>query len=126
MSQADPPDAGNPYRAPQHAPEPARPTIAPGDGAEEVIQTIIPTRNVAALVGYYLGLSCLPVLGLPMAIAGVILGWKGLQKVRREPAAHGTIHAWIGLICGFIGLLLNTLIVGSIVLALIGVAMEKR
>lgn len=127
MSPADGHDDANPYRAPVNPPDAPRPNLAPADGAEEVIQTIVPTRNAAALAGYYLGLfSIFPVLGLPMAVAGIFLGWKGLKKVRREPAAHGTAHAYVGLGCGLIGLLLNTLIVGALVVAVIAALANRR
>jgi len=66
-----------------------------------MIETIIPVKNQSALAAYYLGLfSLFPVLGLPLAIAAVFLGRKGLAKVRSHPEVRGTAHAWVGLICG--------------------------
>lgn len=116
-------DAGNPYQAPSAGYEPpvAQPVARPLSGPEEVLQTIIPVRNMPALIGYYLGLfSCFPVLGFPLAIAGVILGWKGIRRAWQHPEAKGGIHAWVGLICGSIGLLLNLLIICGIVAASVG------
>jgi hypothetical protein len=90
----------------------------PGQGSETVA-TIIPYRNAGALAAYYLGLfSCFPVLGFPLAIIALVCGIQGLKAVRRNPAAHGTAHAWVGLICGTIGFLINGLIILAIGLAL--------
>lgn len=69
--------------------------------------TIIPYKNPPALISYYLGLfslsACIPLLGfvgVGMAIAALILGLKGLKRVRANPECKGTAHAWIGVICG--------------------------
>ncbi len=117
----------NPYSAPQA--DPRRPSTGGGGGRgeDETIATIIPYKNAAALTAYYLGLfSCLPVLGLPMAVIALVLGVKGLKAAKATPKVHGTAHAWIGLVCGTIGLLLNLLITGSIVVALIASASQRH
>lgn len=125
MSEAAPPDPGaNPYRPPSTSPDSA--AASSPDTGEEVIQTIVPTRNAPALIGYYLGLfSIFPILGLPLAVAGIVLGWKGLKKVKREPAVHGTAHAYVGLGCGLVGLALNSVIVGLLIVGLVAPAMGK-
>jgi len=88
-------------------------------GGDETVATIIPYRNAGALIAYYLGLfSCFPVLGFPLAIVALVCGYKGLKAVRANPTAHGTAHAWIGLICGTIGFLINLLIISAIVVAI--------
>ena len=46
-----------------------------------------------------------------LAIVALVLGIRGLRAVRINPSLHGTAHAWIGLVCGSIGLLLNLLII---------------
>ncbi len=62
---------------------------------------IIPYKNPRALTAYYIGLfSLLPVLGLAMAPAAVVLGLQGLRYARQYPLVKGQVHAWIGLICG--------------------------
>jgi hypothetical protein len=89
-------------------------------GGDEGVATVIPYRNASALLAYYLGLfSCFPALGFPLAILALILGVRGLRAVRHNPSVHGTAHAWIGLICGGIGFLINLLIISAIVLALV-------
>ncbi len=68
---------------------------------------IIPYKNPPALIAYYLGLfSLLPVLGLPLGIAAVILGVVGFRKYRAIPQVKGQFHAWIGIGCGGICTLL--------------------
>jgi hypothetical protein len=103
------------------------PEVGPRPGAgDETVATIIPYRNAPALIAYYLGLfSCFPVLGLIMAIVALILGVKGLGEARRNPQAHGKLHAWVGLVCGTIGLMINGVIVTALVIG-IAAAMMKR
>ena len=72
-------------------------TPEPGDGTGGVI----PYRNVPALIAYYCGIfSLIPCLGIPVGVAGVILGTVGLRRARAQPAVHGQVHAWIGIILG--------------------------
>jgi sorbitol-specific phosphotransferase system component IIC len=116
---------GNVYAAPISLDEP--PTqVASGGGVDEAVATIIPYKNPAALIAYYLGLfSCFPVLGFPMAIIALVLAFKGFKARRLNPQAHGTAHAWVGLVCGTIGLLINGLIVTALVIALVGASMKR-
>jgi len=68
---------------------------------------IIPYKNPPALVAYYLGLfSILPFLGLPLGIASLVLGLKGLKKRRENPAVSGAVHSWIGIGCGGLSILI--------------------
>jgi hypothetical protein len=95
--------------------EPVKPTAAEDDA----VATIIPYKNPTALLAYYLGLfSCFPVLGLILAIAALVLGIQGLRHRKKNPQAHGTAHAWIGVVCGSIGLLINLLICTALVVAI--------
>ncbi|MDY7095025.1 MAG: zinc ribbon domain-containing protein [Acidobacteriota bacterium] len=83
---------------------PAGSAPPPADG--ESGSRLIPTANPPALVSYYLGLfSIFPFLGLFLAIPAVILGWKGLDRVKKNPQVHGKAHATIGLGCGGLSLL---------------------
>lgn len=113
----------NPYDPPQtdFGPSDVLPSdLAKGVPSDDTVATIIPYKNAAALIAYYLGLfSCFPVLGFFMAVASLVLGVMGLKAVRRNPKAHGTVHAWVGLICGTIGLLINSLIIFGIVMAIV-------
>jgi hypothetical protein len=68
------------------------------DGA---IGGLIPTKNSSALIGYYLGVfSLIPFLGIPLGIAAVILGFKGLNFAKLNPTAGGTGHSWTAIILG--------------------------
>ena len=108
----------NPYQSTHESVVPARP-----GGGDDAVATVIPYRNASALIAYYLGLfSCFPVLGFPLAIVALWLGIRGLQAVRVNPHAHGTVHAWIGLVCGSIGFLINLLIISAIGLAMVASA----
>ena len=78
-----------------NAPAAPRPPAAGGSG----IDVIIPYKNAAALTAYYLAvfsLACGPFLGIP----ALILGLYGLKAVKANPGAHGTVHAWIGIVLG--------------------------
>jgi hypothetical protein len=118
-------ELANVYAAPISMQEPPI-RVTDGGGVDEAVATIIPYKNPAALVAYYLGLfSCFPVLGLPLAIVALVLAVKGFKARRLNPQAHGSAHAWIGIICGAIGLVLNTLIIGVIVIALVASSMKQ-
>ncbi len=88
---------------PEFQSAPDMPETAPkGDGG---VSTMIPYKNVPALVGYYLavfsglGLLC-PPAGFVLALPALILGIIGLKKVKANPEAKGTVHAWIGILGG--------------------------
>jgi hypothetical protein len=60
---------------------------------------VIPTKNAAALLGYYLGVfSIIPVLGIPLGIAAIICGVFGLRSA--GPSGVGGGHAITALILG--------------------------
>jgi hypothetical protein len=80
---------------------------------------LIPYKNRDALLSYYIGLfSALPVLGLPMGIAAVILGRKGLRAFRANPIIKGKAHAWIGIICGAFWAVFYAVLLGLFLMAL--------
>lgn len=67
---------------------------------------IIPYKNPAALTAYYLGLfSVLPMFGFLLGAAAVPLGILGLRRRRQQPEVKGSVHAWIGIGCGGLGVL---------------------
>jgi hypothetical protein len=76
--------------------------------SDDTLGGLIPSKNGPALGAYYLGIfSLLPLLGIPLAIAALILGFKGLRKAREHPEVKGKIHAWVGIIGGAFGLLIS-------------------
>ena len=100
----------NPYEAKS---SPAQPS-----GHGDKTGGVIPYKNPQALIGYYLGFgSLLPLIGLPFTIPAIVLGIMGLAKYKKNPVIKGQVHAWIGIIFGFIGLLGSG---GCLLLAIIG------
>ncbi len=88
------------------APVPA--VAAPGQG-EGGVSTVIPYKNVPALIAYYVGVFCIicpPLLCFPAIILGVI----GLRRVKENSEVKGTAHAWIGVLSGSFFLLLSIVI----------------
>ena len=77
------------------------PDLMSAPRSDDAAATIIPYRNMPALVGYYLGVfslsACIPILGIVgvgMGIAALVLGIKGLRNVKANPAAKGTARRW--------------------------------
>ena len=86
----------------------APPAPAPAS-AEGGVSTVIPYKNVPALIAYYVGVFCIicpPLLCFPAIILGVI----GLRRVKENPEIKGTVHAWIGILSGSFFLLLSIVI----------------
>jgi hypothetical protein len=60
-----------------------------------------PSKNVRALMASSLGVfSMIPPVGAILGIPTLFLGISGLRFHRRNPAAGGRAHAWIGIILG--------------------------
>lgn len=69
---------------------------------------LIPDKNPSALTAYYLGIfSIIPCVGLPMGIAALILGLRGLDLVKEHPEVRGRTHALVGIIVGGLFGLIN-------------------
>jgi|GEM_PF-769879 len=84
---------------------------------------IVPYKNPQALTAYYLAIaSLIPCIGLLAGVPAVILGLKGLKRVKREPWVKGTAHAWIGIILGG---LMSLIWLGGLLFFGIGIAMES-
>jgi hypothetical protein len=100
----------------QGDPAAARPPIP----TDNTLGGLIPVRNTAALVAYYLGIfSIIPCLGIPMGVAALVFGIKGLKLARLHPEVKGKAHAWVGIICGgfFAFIYFAALVFGFIVCA---------
>jgi hypothetical protein len=99
----------------------APPLITSPSSGSDGLNVIIPYKNVRALTAYYLGVfSLIPILGIPLGIAGFVLGVLGLRFRRQNPTAGGLVHAWIGIVlgglCGF----------GYLALVVIGIVAASR
>ncbi len=80
---------------------PVLPAAPPPPTSDGGLNVIIPYKNIRALTAYYLGVfSAIPVLGLPLGLAAFALGILGLRFQRKNPAAGGVVHAWIGILAG--------------------------
>jgi len=95
---------------------PAQPRYVVPDGT---MGGLIPYKNAQALWAYYLGIfSLIPGFGLPLGIAALILGIKGLKYAELHPETQGKGHAWTGVILGGVCAAGNTLVfVGLVVSA---------
>ena len=75
---------------------------------------LIPYKNAQALWAYYLGIfSLVPCFGIPLGIAALILGIRGLKYADLYPEARGKGHAWTGVILGGICVAAYTLLIGA-------------
>ena len=89
---------------------PTVPPVTPPDVSEfpprppQAVAVIIPSRNGAALVGYYLGVfSLIPGLGLVFALPSIVLGVIGLVQGIRHSERRGKVHAIVAIVLGLIG-----------------------
>jgi len=76
-------------------------TSAPTQASDNLVATVIPYKNMPALIAYYLGVfSVIPCIGLPLGIAAVVLGIMGIRRAAAHPESKGKVHAWVGIIAG--------------------------
>jgi hypothetical protein len=96
----------NPYAVPS---TPSQQQYQYQDQQGDATGGLIPYKNPPALIGYYLGyLGLLPIIGIPFAIAAIVLGIIGLKKKKRNPIVRGTGHAIFAIVAGLIGLTCST------------------
>ncbi len=127
MSQSDPSQATNPYAGDigSNARSSASHSGSTDDG--DTTGGLIPYKNPKALIAYYLGiLSGLPIIGLPIGIAAFVLGVLGLRDRKRNPIIKGSIHAGIGIGCGFVFTLLWSAVIVLIIVGIATSAASKR
>lgn len=68
---------------------------------ESAIGKVIPFKNAKAVTAYYLGMfSFIPVIGIFLGLAAVVLGIQGLLRANQNPAVRGHIHASVGILLG--------------------------
>ena len=92
------------------------PPTAPVQG--DVTGGVIPYKNPQALLSYYFGIfGLVPLLGIPFALAAIILGILGLKRRRLTPVVKGQVHAWIGLVFGASSLLGHIVVITLIIVA---------
>jgi hypothetical protein len=104
---------------------------SPSETEGDTTGGVIPYKNPPALIAYYCGVfsiaACIPLpfVLLPLPIAALVLGIKGLRKAKAEPQVKGQVHAWIGIIGGAIFTVLG-LIMSIVGLVSIIAAMNQR
>lgn len=98
MNESNPYDSPSPNSGLDSSSE-VRPLDTSGDGTGG----LIPYKNPPALAAYYLGIM-------------------GLRKRAQNPVVKGSVHAWIGIVLGFLATLMNLSCIGSIIFALIAEA----
>ncbi|HEY3898041.1 MAG TPA: GYF domain-containing protein [Chthoniobacter sp.] len=97
-------------------PPPPPPTPPPVPVQGDATGGLIPYKNAPALIAYYLGIfGLLPFIGLLLAIPAFILGIIGLRKRAKTPIIKGAVHAWIGIVLGFLSVAYHLLIIIAIV-----------
>jgi hypothetical protein len=113
----------NPYQPPSPFADQV-PQYPPPQGEGDATGGVIPYKNPYALTAYYLGLFGLIccITPVPVGLLPLILGIIGLRKRAQNPAIKGSVHAWIGIICGGISA------IGSVFMAIILIlaAMNER
>jgi|SRR5882672_10104652 len=71
------------------------------DATEDTLGKVIPFKNPKALWAYYLGLcSIIPMLGILLGFAALVLGIQGLLFANKNPGVRGHVHAWVGIVAG--------------------------
>jgi hypothetical protein len=96
--------------APRRAPDFDEPDLRPPLDvvAGDPTLGLIPYKNPAGLVAYYLGVfGLIPVLGLILGPAALVCGIVGVRHAMRNPAARGLGHAITGIVLGGLETLAN-------------------
>jgi hypothetical protein len=91
----------------------------PPQGEGDATGGVIPYKNPYALFAYYfglLGLICC-ITPIPVGLVPLVLGIIGLRKGAQNPAIKGSVHAWIGIICGAMSAFVSTLVAISLIAA---------
>lgn len=103
----------NPYQPP--SPFADQVPQYPPQGEGDATGGVIPYKNPYALTAYYLGLFGLIccITPIPVGLVPLVLGIIGLRKRAQNPAIKGSVHAWIGIVCGGISAL------GSVFMAIL-------
>lgn len=92
--------------------------LPPAPVQGDVTGGVIPYKNPQALLSYYFGIfGLIPLLGIPFALAAIILGILGLKRSRLTPAVRGQVHAWIGMVLGASPLLAHIVVMALLIVA---------
>lgn len=84
---------------------------------------LVPTKNMPALISYYLGVACLiPGLGCVLAIPALICGILGAVKANSDKQAGGMGHAITGIALSIVGpwVIIGIIYIGFFILSMVG------
>lgn len=122
------PPPADPYAAQQQAySQYAMPQMGTPNGA-----TVATKSNPLAITSLVLGIVSLPFLFLPylgifVALAGIITGHISLRQIKRDPVFGGKRGMGItGLVLSYIGFVINLLLLGAVVAALIFISKNPQ
>ena len=77
-------------------------TIRVNDTAD-VFETLVPTKNQQALMGYYIAVfSLVPVFGLGLGPIAIWRGMRGWNAIKSQPELPGKAHAIVAITLGSI------------------------
>ncbi len=123
--ELNPDPSGTPAPPPvQPAPPPLQQPMYPQQGyyqpqpQNDAMQALIPTRNPASLVSYYVGVASLICVFAPiLSPISIIYGVKAMRAIKEQPGLPGKGHAITGFILSGLGLAAFIAMVALIILA---------
>lgn len=78
------------------------------DETPDVFETLVPTRNQQALMGYYVSVfSLIPMFGLGLGPIAIWRGVRGWNAIKSQPDLPGKAHAIVAITLGSITTILN-------------------
>lgn len=73
------------------------------DATPDALETLIPTKNKQALMGYYISVfSLVPVFGLGLGPIAIWRGIRGWNAIKVQPELPGKAHAIVAITLGSI------------------------
>ena len=73
------------------------------DDTADVFETLVPTKNQQALMGYYIAVfSLVPVFGLGLGPIAIWRGIRGWNAIKAQPELPGKAHAIVAMTLGSI------------------------
>ena len=73
------------------------------DDTADVFETLVPTRNQHALMGYYFAVfSVIPMIGLGLGPIAIWNGIRGLGAIKEKPELPGKTHGVVAVTLGSI------------------------
>ena len=73
------------------------------DDTTDVFETLIPTKNQQALMGYYIAVfSLIPVFGLGLGPIAIWRGIRGWNAIKAQPELPGKAHCIVAITLGSI------------------------